>query len=421
MAERVLGFAEALGVVLAEAGRCAAPAVVERAALLEAVGRVLAESVRAERDQPPFDRATRDGYAIRAADTGAALRVAGQVRAGEAWAGAPVGIGEAVEIMTGAPLPEGADAVVMVEHTAVEKNVLWVEAGRSLKPGENVVAQGAEARAGAGLLPVGRVIGAAEVAVAASCGRAELSVFARPKVAIVATGDELVELAASHPTHDDEAVMNGAPGILGDSQIYNSNSYALAALVRGEGGEAKRLAVARDTVESLRERLAEAKSCDLLLLSGGVSMGKYDLVEQVLSEAGAEFFFTGALIQPGKPIVFGKLADGTYFFGLPGNPVSTQVCFHLFVAPLLRAMAGRSVVAPIFSEARLEEDVKGGAKVTRFLPAEMATAWDGVTVKVVGWQGSGDVSANARGNCYCVLPAGVEGFAKGEAVRVLLR
>ncbi len=421
MAERVLGFAEALGTVLAEAGRLATPADVERVGLLDAVGRVLAEPVRAERDQPPFHRATRDGFALRAADAGAALRVLGQVRAGEAWSGAPVGAGEAVEIMTGAPLPQGADAVVMVEHSAVENNMLWVDASRSLKPGENVVAQGAEARAGAGLLPAGRVIGAAEVAVAASCGRAELPVFARPKAGIVATGDELVELAPSHPTHDGETVMNGAPISIGDSQIYNSNSYALAALVRGEGGEAKRLAVARDTVESLRERLAEAKGCDLLLLSGGVSMGKFDLVEQVLTEAGAEFFFTGALIQPGKPIVFGRLADGTYFFGLPGNPVSTQVCFHLFVAPLLRAMAGRSEIAPVFTEARLEADVKGGAKVTRFLPAELTSAWDGVTVKVVGWQGSGDVSANARGNCYCVLPAGVEAFAKGEAVRVLLR
>ncbi len=212
MAERVLGFAEALGTVLAEAGRLATPADVERVGLLDAVGRVLAEPVRAERDQPPFHRATRDGFALRAADAGAALRVLGQVRAGEAWSGAPVGAGEAVEIMTGAPLPQGADAVVMVEHSAVENNMLWVDASRSLKPGENVVAQGAEARAGAGLLPAGRVIGAAEVAVAASCGRAELPVFARPKAGIVATGDELVELAPSHPTHDGETVMNGAPG-----------------------------------------------------------------------------------------------------------------------------------------------------------------------------------------------------------------
>jgi molybdopterin molybdotransferase len=397
MAERVLEFADALASVLHEAQRVTPATGAEVVALEAAEGRVLAEAVCAGRDQPPFDRATRDGFALRASDVGNALRVVGQLRAGESWNGPAIRAGEAIEIMTGAPLPDGADAVVMVEHAAMEKKTLWVEAGRTLKPGDNVVPRGAEARVGARLLPVGRLIGAAEVAVAASCGRAELPVFARPKVE---------ELGSNE---------------LDDAEIYNSNSHALAALVRGEGGEAVRLAIAQDTAESLRERLVEAAGCDLLLLSGGVSMGKYDLVEQVLAEFDAEFFFTGALIQPGKPVVFGRLADGTYFFGLPGNPVSTQVCFHLFVAPLLRALAGRSVIAPVFSEARLVEDVRGGAKVTRFLPAEMTSAWDGVTVKVVGWQGSGDVSANARGNCYCVLPAGVDGFAKGETVRVLLR
>jgi molybdopterin molybdotransferase len=419
VAERVLGFAESLAEVLRQAATVAAPGEVERVALLESTGRVLAKAVKAERDQPPFDRATRDGFALHAGDVGTPLRVVGSVRAGEVWRGAAVGDGEAVEIMTGAPVPEGANAVVMVEHTAVADAGMHVEAGRVLKSGENVVPRGAEARAGDTLLPVGRVVGAAEVAVAASCGCAEVEVFARPKVAIVATGDELVELPrASNPAHGDETAMNGAPKAW---EIYNSNSYALAALVRGGGGEPQRLAVARDTVESLREKLAETKGCDLLLLSGGVSMGKYDLVEQVLTEAGAEFFFTGALIQPGKPVVFGRLPHGAYFFGLPGNPVSTQVCFHLFVAPLLRAMAGRSEIAPVFTEARLEEDVKGGAKVTRFLPAEMTSAWDGVTVKVVGWQGSGDVSANARGNCYVALPVGPELFRTGETVRVLLR
>jgi molybdopterin molybdotransferase len=323
--------------------------------------------------------------------------------------------------MTGAPLPTGADAVVMVEHTSASGAELRVEAGRTLRAGENAVARGAEARAGDSLLPVGRVMGAAEIAVAASCGCAELAVFVRPKVAIVATGDELVEVpASSAPTQVSES-RPGAPTALSGGEIYNSNSYALATLVRGEGGLAGRLAIARDTLEDLRARIAEASGADLVLLSGGVSMGKFDLVEQVLREAGAEFFFTGAMIQPGRPVVFGRLASGTHFFGLPGNPVSTQVCFHLFVAPLLRALAGRSLVAPEFVEARLAEDVRGGAKVTRFLPAEMVSAWDGVMVRVVGWQGSGDVAANARGNCYCVLPAGVEAFAKGETVRVLLR
>ncbi len=419
MAERVLEFAEALEVVLREAAGVSAARGAETVELLEAAGRVLAEAVVAGRDQPPFDRATRDGFALRAGEEGQPLRVVGQVRAGERWRGVALGAGEAVEIMTGAPMPEGANAVVMVEHVSVVEGVLRVEAGRRLRAGENVVARGAEARAGAGVLPVGRAAGAAEIAVAASCGRAELQVFARPRVAIVATGDELVELG------DDKRDVE-----LGEADIYNSNSYALAALVRAEGGEALRLAVARDTLSDLRARLEEAQGAELLLLTGGVSMGRYDLVEQALAEAGAEFFFTGARIQPGKPVVFGRFPDGRYFFGLPGNPVSAQVCFALFVGPLLRAMAGRAIagtagVAPVFVEAKLAEDVKGGAGkpsgVTRFLPAELSGSWDGVTVRVVAWQGSGDVGANARGNGYCVLPSGVEGFKAGETVRVLLR
>jgi molybdopterin molybdotransferase len=411
MAERVLAFAEALDEVLAHARGMGGARAVETVGLSEAEGRVLAEVLRADRDQPPFDRATRDGFALRSADVGGALRVVGQVRAGQSWNGTALNEGEALEIMTGAPMPAGADAVVMVEHTSVDGVVLSVETERTLRAGENVVPRGAEARVGDSLLPVGRVMGAAEVAVAASCGAARVSVFARPRIAIVATGDELVDLDAP----------------LAEGQIRNSNSYALAALVRAEGGVAGRLPVARDSFAELRERVQSAMVAELLLLSGGVSMGKYDLVEQVLAELGAEFFFTGALIQPGKPIVFGRLPTfdparpWVWFFGLPGNPVSTQVCFHLFVAPLLRAMAGRTEIAPVFVEARLAEGVRGGAKVTRFLPAELTGAWDSVVVKVVGWQGSGDVAANARGNCYCVVPSGAESFAKGDAVRVLLR
>jgi molybdopterin molybdotransferase len=341
--------------------------------------------------------------------------------------------------MTGAPVPQGADAVVMVEHVSVEGVVLRVEPGRTLRVGENVIPRGAEARLGDSLLPVGRVLTAAEIAVAASCGCAELSVFARPKAAVIATGDELVELGEKHtsgakapalghpmrPEAEASGYPNAAP--LAQAQIYNSNSYALAALVRVEGGVAARLAVARDAFAELTERVQRGMAADLLLLSGGVSKGKYDLVEDVLAELGAEFFFTGAMIQPGRPVVFGRLPTfdpqrpWVYFFGLPGNPVSVQVCFHLFVAPMLRALAGRTSIEPQFVEARLAEDVKGGAKVTRFLPAELSGAWDGVSVKVVGWQGSGDVAANARGNGYVVLPTGVESFAKGETVRVLLR
>ena len=410
MAEVILGFEQALQVVLTHAESAGSRRGAESLGLVEALGRVLAAAVVADRDQPPFDRATRDGYAVRAVDVGGELRVVGSVRAGELWGG-DVGEGEAVEITTGAPVPVGADAVVMVEHVVVEGEALRVEEGRRLRAGENVVPRGAEARVGDTLLPVGRVLAAAEIAVAASCGCAKVEVFARPSVAIIATGDELVEL---------DAAMEAW-------QIRNSNSYAIAALVKAEGGVAARLAIARDSFAELKERIERGMAGDLLVLSGGVSMGKYDLVEQVLAELGAEFLFTGALIQPGKPVVFGRLPTfdparpWVYFFGLPGNPVSTQVCFYLFVAPMLRALAGRTAVAPRFVEARLAKDVKGGAKVTRFLPAELGGGWDGVTVRVVGWQGSGDVAANARGDGYAVLPPGVEAFAAGETVRVLLR
>ncbi len=408
MSEKVLTFGQALEEVLAHARSIVVARQAETVALLEGAGRVLGAAVIADRDQPSFDRATRDGFALRAGDVGEPLRVVGTLRAGERWLGAALAEGEAIEIMTGAPLPAGADAVVMVEHTTVADGLLRVEAGRTLRGGENVVPRGAETLAGKVVLPVGRVLGAAEISVAASCGLAQVQVFARPAVAIVATGDELMEL--------DEPMETW--------QIRNSNSYALAALVKAAGGVAERLAIARDTLGELRAQVAEGREADLLVLSGGVSMGKYDLVEQVLREFRAEFFFTGALIQPGKPVVFGRLPKQngwTYFFGLPGNPVSAQVCFHLFVAPMLRALAGRTEIAPVFVEGRLAEGVAGGKRVTRFLPAELAGGWDGVEVRVVGWQGSGDVVANARGNGYVVLPAGVEDFPAGLTVRVLLR
>ena len=410
MAERVLTYEDALAEVLRAATMLGEPTATASLPLLEAQGRVLAEAVRAERDQPPFARSTRDGYAVRAADLPeGGLQVVGTVRAGEQWIGDPLEDGEAIEIMTGAPVPEGADAVLMVEHAVLsEEGLLDPEEGRTLKAGENIVPRGAEARAGVELVPVGRLLGAAEVAVAASGGYAEVAVYGQPRVAILATGDELVEL-------------QGTPE---DWQIRNSNSYALAALVTAEDGEAVRLPIARDTREDLRKRIAEGRRANLLLLSGGVSMGKFDLVEDALREAGAEFLFTGTKIQPGRPLVFGRLpaeAGGIYFFGLPGNPISTEVCFRLFVTPLLRALCGRTELPPRFAEAKLAEEMKGGAKVMRFLPAEIGGDWEGVTVKPVPWQGSGDLAANARANGFVVLPIRDEPFAANETVRVLLR
>ena len=412
----VITFDAALAEVLREAGRVHEPGT-EDVGLMSALGRVLAEQVAADRDQPPFDRATRDGFAVRAADVSAEMEVVGQVRAGERWTGGAMTEKQAIEIMTGAPMPAGADAVVMLEHVAavagrvrVEDGRVRVEDGRRVSVGDNVVPRGAEARAGDAVLERRVVMGAAEIALAAACGEASVKVFGRPRVAIVATGDELVELEETP----------------GDWQIRNSNSYGLAAMVEAAGGEAVRLPIARDEREELRGALEAARGCDLLLLSGGVSMGKYDLVEEVLAESGAEFFFTGVRMQPGKPVVFGWLPargdrEGRYFFGLPGNPVSTQVTFHCFVEPMLRALGGAAVEGPRFVQARLAEDVAAKAGLVRMLPARLTSDWMRPEVRLVGWKGSGDLTANARANCYAVLPGDVVEFRAGDVVSVLLR
>jgi molybdopterin molybdotransferase len=410
MSGKIVGFAEALEAVLQHAANVPLPAT-EPAELLRSLGRVLAENVAADRDQPPFDRATRDGFAVRAQEWsgGKRLQLLGQVRAGEVWSGGTIAGGTAIEIMTGAPVPTGADAVAMVEHVEQMGNEVWATAGRSLHVGENIVPRGSEARRGDVVLAAGTVIAAAEIAVAASCGLRDLQVRKHPKVAIVATGDELVEL--------DEAPD--------DRQIRNSNSYALAAMVEAAGGRAERLAIARDTREDVRARITEGRTMDLLLLSGGVSAGKYDLVEEVLAEFAAEFFFTGVRMQPGKPVVFGRLParDGAgecYFFGLPGNPVSTQVTFHCFVELMLRAIGGAGVAGPKFVQATLAEDVRGKVGLTRFLPASLRHDLQQPSVRLEGWQGSGDLAANARANCYAVLPDGMD-LKVGDVVAVLLR
>jgi molybdopterin molybdotransferase len=424
---QVLGFVEALEVVLHHAARVRVTGA-EKVGLLASAGRVLAEEVRADRDQPAFDRATRDGFAVRAAEwtAGRRLRVVGLVRAGETWAGKALSSGEAVEIMTGAAVPSGADAVAMVEHAELGEGMVWAAAGRGLRAEENIVRRESEARRGEVLLAAGRAMGAAEIALAAACGRAEIAVHKRPVVAIVATGDELVEVEETP----------------GDSQIRNSNGVALAALVEAAGGEARRLGIARDSRESLRERIAEGRGSGLLLLSGGVSVGKYDLVEEVLEEFGAEFYFRGVRMQPGRPVVFGRLRkaasqqDGesasqqvgesaeerewTYFFGLPGNPVSTLVTFQCFVGPMLRAMCGAGAAGPGFVQATLAEEVKGKAGLTRILPAILRHDLERPEVRIAGWQGSGDLAANARANCYAVLADGRD-YNSGDVISVLLR
>lgn len=399
---------------------------VERVELGRATGRVLALPLCADRDQPPFTRSTRDGFACRAKEASAQmpLTVAGLTRAGEQVAD-QLPQGAAWEIMTGAPVPPGADAVMMLEHVETTNGHVQLTGGRKLAVGENIVAQGAQARKGDELLPVGTAISSAQIALAASCGQSALDVFARPRVAILSTGDEIVPVKTSP----------------GPGQIRNSNGPMLAAMVTAAGGEQWVFPIVADDARALDTSLAQAVEADFILITGGVSAGKFDLVEPALARAGASFHFTGVRIQPGKPLVLGELprrTNGTTgtasrshvaaptvpFFGLPGNPVSSAVTFLLFAAPVLAALAGRRDLGPRFALARLgrvtEKHAKAG--LTRFLPAKCSfgSGADLPEVELVPWQGSGDLAAMARANCFLVLPEGSDHPEKGATVRILL-
>jgi len=381
----------------------------EHVALPSALGRVLAEPVTADRDFPPFPRSTRDGHAVRAADLQplpAKLRLLGQVKAGGTFNGS-VNSGEAVEIMTGAPVPAGADAVVMIEYTSPSAS--HVEIQRGVKPGENVVPSGAEAHAGDVLLVAGTRITPAQIALAAAVGRAELAVYRKARVAVLATGDELVDISE----------------VPGPHQIRNTNSYSLSAQVVQAGGEPVQLPVAPDEERKLTTLIhAGLNAADLLLLSGGVSMGKFDLVEQALSGLGAQFFFTGALIKPGRPVVFGEIRKNSRtipFFGLPGNPVSVMTTFDLFVRPVIDAISGAPPRQMLGVCARMKQAFKTKTGLTRFLPAMLAGGLYDPVVEIVPWQGSGDLVAAAKANCYLVVAPDRELIPEGELVTVVLR
>jgi molybdopterin molybdotransferase len=384
--------------------------------LLAGAGRVLFEAVIADRDIPPFARSTRDGYAVRSTDvekTPASLEVIGEIKAGETLDRIPasVGTGQTASIMTGAPVPAGTDAVVMVEYSS--QHVNKVEITKSVAAGENIVLRGAEAQKGSTLMPRGFRLNAAGIALAASVGKSRLQVYKRPRVAILTTGDEIV----------------GVDATPGPTQIRNSNSYSLAVQVHEAGGNPMLLRVAPDEFDGLRVLIEEGLEADLLILTGGVSMGRYDLVEQVLSELKAEFFFTGAKIQPGRPVVFGRCGagavvretPGTYFFGLPGNPISTMVTFELFARPVLEALAGQSARKLVFLHARLKKEVRIKTGLRRFLPAVLSGEFEQSEVELVPWQGSGDIAATALANCFLVIPPDREHIAAGEWVAVMPR
>ncbi|HWZ83753.1 MAG TPA: gephyrin-like molybdotransferase Glp [Terriglobales bacterium] len=411
----VVSFEDAFHIVERQAAKVAVGQT-ESVDLLSALGRILAEPISADRDFPPFPRATRDGYAVRAADVAtvpARLETVGEIKAGDSPKKSfEMQPGQTVSIMTGAPLPPGADAVVMVEYTAQSGNS--VEVQRSVKTGENFVPRASEASQNQMLLDRGTRLDHAAVALAASVGRSSVQVFRKPRIAVLATGDEIV-------------AIDKTPG---PSQIRNSNTYSLAAQIQYAGGEAVLLPVAPDERVRLKALIEEGLQSDLLLMAGGVSMGKYDLVEQVLEELRAEFFFTGAQIQPGRPIVFGRCPENRtgvsglhskYFFGLPGNPVSTMVTFELFVRPMIRGLAGGKPQPLIFLKARLKSDVRTKTGLMRFLPAVLSGEFERAEVELARWQGSGDIAALAVANCYLVIPPDREHIPTGEWISVLMR
>ncbi len=412
----IIPYSEAALLVVAHARamRDARDLRTERVDLPAAQGRVLATAVHAERDQPPFDRSTRDGYAGRAEDLmrGEWLPVAGTLRAGAPPAVSPLPAGRVFEIMTGAAAPAQADCVVMLEHVdrREEDGAVRLQAGRTAKAGQNIVPRGMEAQRSAVVLEAGVRLEPQHIAAAAACGAAEVDVCARPRVAILPTGDELVELGAAMEPY----------------QIRNSNSYSLAAQVRSAGGDARRMPVARDERAHVRAMIERAiEDADMLLLSGGVSAGKYDLVEETLLSMGAEFVFTGVAMQPGKPVVFGHMPAASGggripLFGLPGNPVSTMVTFLLFAAPMMRALGGEVAVEPKFAQARLERELATQTGLTRFLPARLSGRWECATVETVAWHGSGDLAATARASCFVVVPPDVSRLKVGDTVSVLL-
>ena len=303
--------------------------------------------------------------------------------------------------MTGAAVPAGADAVVMVEYTTRHSETVDIQ--RGVASGENVVPRGAEAESGQELLAPGVRLTPAAIAAAASVGAAKIEVFQQPRVAILSTGDEIVDFASTPAAH----------------QIRNSNTHSLAAQVLNAGGIPVPLPVAPDELKALRQLIDEGLTSDVLLITGGVSMGKYDLVETVLRDLGAEFIFTGAQIQPGKPVVFGRVGE-KYFFGLPGNPVSTMVTFELFARAIIDALSGATPTPLRFLQAKLKSDVRTKTGLTRFLPAELSGKHSETEVELVRWQGSGDIAATARANCFAVIPPDREIFKAGEMISVLL-
>ncbi len=404
----MIQISEAIGIVREQSK----PLQPEEVNLDDALGRLLAEDVSADCDLPPFDRAQMDGYAVRAEDLSnppARLRIVGEAAAGRGWRGT-LQAGEAVRIMTGAPMPAGADSVQQVELTRELDGGASVEIERATTPGQFYVKRASEVSAGATVLRAGEEINAARTAVLASFGRARACVYKLPRVAVLATGTELVG-------------VNEQPGA---DQIRDSNSYSLAAYAQLAGAIVERLPFAGDEPELLQQAIAEAATrADVLVLSGGVSMGVYDFTKPALRALGAEIFFERVALRPGKPTVFARLPGanekvGTLVFGLPGNPVSVSVTFNLFARTALRAMQNDATPALVEERAVLAHSAKGALERTSYLPAILRTDESGRQVaEILKWGGSSDFVAFARATALVIIPAGIKTAEAGSVVSVV--
>ncbi len=372
--------------------------------LIDALGGVLAEDAVADRDVPPFRNSAMDGYAVLGTDVsvdGVKLRVVGSVGAGSV-AARGVAAGEAIRIMTGAPMPDGADTVVRVEDT--DNGTAMVTIHKATRPGVAVRQAGEDLRSGERVLSRGTLLRPAEIGVLASIGRAKVMVVRRPNVAVLSTGDELVDIESGP----------------GPGQIRDTNRYSLAAAVRATGCAAFELGIARDSADDLRHALGNAAFGDLVVTSGGVSVGDHDHVKPVVDAMGKMDFWSIAL-RPGRPLAFGELRTkrgAVPIFGLPGNPVSALLTFELFVRPALLKMAGRSNLHRPRAEARLLDRIEKPGGLRTFARGIYDAAAG--TVRSTGAQGSGILRSMSLANALIDLPEAAPGAEVGETVTVVL-
>lgn len=371
------------------------------------LGRILAEDIVADSDLPPFDRSQMDGYALRAGDVKEVpvrLKIAGESAAGRGWHHQLLE-GQAVRIMTGAPVPAGADTVQQVELTTELRDRTVVEILESVQPGRSIVRRGSEIKSGETVLRAGVPINAAMIATMASFGYARVKVGKAPRVAVLATGSELVE-------------VDEKPG---QDQIRESNNYSISAYARLVNANVERLPLTGDETSTLARRIGDAaQHCDMVITSGGVSMGVYDFTKSALSTLGAEIFFEKVALKPGKPTVFAKLPNGTFVFGLPGNPVSVSVTFNLFTRTSLLVMQGAQEPTLKLETALLAKNVKGVGERESYLPVQLLTNDDAELVAFpLKWGGSSDFVGFSQATALVIVPAGVKVIEGGAVVKIV--